>query len=612
MSGYNQYGFGGGYSPNYRNPLQDGGGHKSSSGHKGAFGSAQKSLAKKILKWVAVVLASLLILLWFFLGRFSFMIPHAFSLSGFPFGTRNYIVLFQNNYELRPTGGFISTYGLLKFSHGIYKGIEFHDVYGEIDEHEYVEPPLVLAALLKGEGYKGHNFRDANFDPDFTKSKDEIINFYNMVFPDTRIDGVIAGDFTLLENMVALYEPLKVEDYEFTKANLFETLSTVVSDIDRHSEEALKNRKNISAEIVKKIIAKTLILPWRINSVLDTLARALDEKHLLASFTRSGLANAFAKRDWDGALPGSKSGDFVAVSDANYGGMKSNRYITRDVSYELNVSGAEDILGNPIVTAKVTIQIKHNGIWNIPLSGPYTGYLRTLIPLGSDVKAGGTVNEVREDAMVLGQLLEIPVGGEATYTYEYQLPEYVWVDGVYSLRLQKQPGTLADHYRVIVKAPQGQSIESPYFDVRENVAFYETNLLTDQNLSFTLLPDKNSPRIVSHEITALNEITIVFNEQVSVDFAGDSLNYQITDMNFTHPTASDTIQITNIRVDGSAVIISTEGMTDQPEERYEVVLKNIRDLAGNLITPSPRTVTVIQDAHAEAESGGATSNDTES
>ncbi len=556
--------------------------------------NTKPKFSHKIAKYAAAIIAVILLGIWLFLGSFRFMMPGFFSLTGFPFGTRNYLILFQNNYELRPTGGFISNYGVLKFSHGLYAGLEFHDVYGDIDKHDYVEPPLVLSTLLKGPGFEGLTFRDANYDPDFPKSKDELIKFYNMVYPDTKIDGVIAADFTFLENMVGMYEPLSVENYELTRANLFETLSSVVSDIDRHNEEALKNRKNISGEIVKKIITKTIILPWRISGALDELARAFDEKHVVAAFNRSGLANAFAKRYWDGATPQSESGDFLAINDANYGGMKTNRYISHDVTYELNVTGQKDIRGNPVVTAKVTTQIEHNGIWNIPLSGPYTGYLRTLIPLSSNVTTGGTVKENREDSISLGELINIPVGGEATYSYEYTLPEYVWSEGIYNLHLHKQPGTLADHYRVIVHVPQGQSLDSPDFDVRENVAFYETNLLTDQNLSFTLLPDENPPRIVSHEVTAMNEITIVFNEPLSTDFAADGLNYQITDMDYSDTTVKDSISIINARVDGSAVILTTSGMTPQKDERYEIVLKNLRDFAGNIITPNPRTITVVQ------------------
>lgn len=555
---------------------------------------AKKTVSHKIRNWTIAILAALLFVVWLCLGDFRFMMWRYPSLSGFPFGTRTYIILFQNNYELRPTGGFISTYGVLKFSHGLYAGLDFYDVYGTIDDHEFVEPPLVLSALLSGEGYQGHTFRDANFDPDFRISEEELIKFYEMTNPDVEVDGVIAADFTFLERLVGLYEPISIDDFSLTQENLFETLSAVVSDIDRHSEEALATRKDIAAPLVKKIIFKSIILPWRLFTIRDMLVEAFNEKHVLAAFTRSGLESSFNLRGWDGALPESGLGDFLAVNEGNYGGMKSDRYMTRDVQYELTVTDKNDVLGNPVVNANVTVTLSHEGGWNTPLSGKYTGYLRTMIPLGSKITAGGTVSEEREDSAVLGEMVTLDPGQSVTYSYSYELPEYIWNDGNYLLHLHKQPGTLADHYRVIVHLPDGESMNSNNFDVRENVGFFETNLLADTNLSFSMVPDTVGPRIVMHELTAMNQITIVFNEAVNVDHAGDILNYEIMDTNFANADVTDSIVISSIRVDGSAVILTTSGMSDQPEERYEIQLRGITDTKGNFITPDPRTITVVQ------------------
>lgn len=547
-------------------------------------------------KWLIAVMAIIFLMgfsIWLLMGPFRFMFWRYAGFSGFPLGSRTYIVLFQNNYELRPSGGFISTYGELTFSNGFFTGIEFHDVYAEIDDHEYIEPPLILSALLSGEGYQGHTFRDANFDPDFNITRDALIEFYGLVYPETKVDGVIAADFTFLEQLLGLYEPLEVDGYELTEQNLFETLSSVVSDIDRHNEEALAERKNITSPIVKKIIFKSVILPWRLLTIRDLAAEAFEEKHLLASFTRGGLQKSFHSRNWDGALPQSDRGDFLAINDANYGGMKSNRYINRDVQYEMELTNKTDVLGNRVIIANVAVTLSHEGIWNIPLSGPYTAYLRTMIPLGSKVLQGSEITEDRDDVYVLGEMVELAPGESVTYSYSYELPEYIWSDGVYNLHLHKQPGTDGDRYRVLVKLPQGLSMESSTFDVRENIGIFETSLTSDVELSFSILDDQNPPRIVSHEITAMNEITVVFNEPLNVDHAQDSANYQIIDTNFTNDDITDEIKIENIRVDGAAIILSTSGMTSQVEERYELTLRGITDQRGNATSPNPRMVTVI-------------------
>jgi len=525
----------------------------------------------KIAKWIGIVLVGLILVAVILLKGFSFIITKLPSFTGFPFSSHNYLVLFQNNYELRPTGGFISTYGVLKFRHGIFWGIDFGDVYGDVADHPYVEPPKAMGQLLADKDYKGYTFRDTNFDPDFTVAKDEIIKFYNINHPEIKIDGVIAADFTALENLVALYEPLKIDDYEFTKQNLFESLSSIVSDIDRHDEETLAGRKNIASSIVKKVITRTVLLPWRVRAASDVMLQAFDEKHMLASFNQSGLQKAFAKRGWDGSLPNGDAGDYLAVNNANYGGMKSNRYLEQDVIYELNV------MPNHSVEAKVTVNLAHYGNWNVPLSGKYKGYLRIFYP--------GGMQE---------QILGIEPGDTVSYTYSYVLPESVWADGVYNLRLVKQPGTLANRYRVVVRVPSGESVKGEDFVIKENVALYDTNLLSDQNLSFELVPDTNPPRVIAHDLISLNQIEIEFNEWLSAALTSNLFNYEVIDLDKKNSNKTDSLKVSEVRVEGSKVIITTTGMTVQPTERYQVLLKNVQDLKGNTIVPNLRKLTVVQ------------------
>ncbi len=549
---------------------------------------------QRIRNIAIALLAVAFFLLWLFLGPFRFMLWRAPSFTGFPFGTRTYLVLFQNNYELRPTGGFISSYGELTFSHGLFTGMEFHDVYAKIDDHPYQEPPLVMGTLLEDSNYTGYSFRDANFDPDFRLTQTELTEMYQLTNPDARIDGVLAVDFTFLERWVGLFEPVSVEGQSLTEDNLFETLSSLASDVDRHNEEALATRKNITSPLIKKLLIKTLIFPWRTHAFLELLAQGFTEKHVLATFTRSGLASSFRDRNWDGALPQSDMGDFLVVNEGNYGGMKSDRYLMRDVQYELEVTDQKDILGNPVVKATVSITLSHEGGNNIPLSGPYKGYLRVLLPRGSQILQGSDITEDREDSEVLGQIVQLAPGESVTYTYSYELPEYVWSNDTYYLHLHKQPGTLGDHYRVIVHVPEGMSLTAPGMDVRENVAFLDTPLLTDLNLNFSLIEDTKPPRIVSNEMTALNQITLIFNEFLSSQEAGDPLNYQVVDLDTTNAGTTDEVTVSSVRVDGNIVILTTTGMTAQDEEFYSVIFRGLSDQKGNAQTPNPRTVTVVQ------------------
>ena len=83
-----------------------------------------------------------------------------------------------------------------------------------------------------------------------------------------------------------------------------------------------------------------------------------------------------------------------------------------------------------------------------------------MIPKGADIEEGGDVTEKREDLQTTGDLIKLQPGESVTYTYSYELPEYVWNDGTYFLHLHKQPGTQGDPYRVVVRVPQGMSLRA--------------------------------------------------------------------------------------------------------------------------------------------------------
>ncbi|MBU0981901.1 DUF4012 domain-containing protein [Patescibacteria group bacterium] len=416
--------------------------------------SKAKSFLIRLAKWAVALLTVIFIITWLFFGQFRFLVTRFPSLTGFPFGSRTYLVLIQNNGELRPTGGAITAYGELKFSHGLYRGVEWFDANGEITNHKQIDPPLVISALNDNQSY---TFQDANFDPDFNLAKEKLTEFYQLTHPEARIDGIIALDQTFMEAL------LGAQDY--------------------------------TGESLSKIISKSTYLPWAAHRTLSRAATAFEEKHLLASFNRAHLQKQFIKRNWTGALPESSAGDFLAINDAIYSGENQSRYIIRDITYELNVSSRSDVLGNPTINAKTTITYQNENV------DTYQSYLRLLVPLGSDLSSTGSISEQRSDIFVIGELTEVQPDETHLYTYEYELPEYVWSNGTYYLHLHKQPGTLADHYRVIVRLAPGLTLQSDQFSSRENFAIFETNLEKDLNLSFQIVEDLSPVIAPTREIT---------------------------------------------------------------------------------------------------------------
>jgi len=539
------------------------------------------SKASKIKKGLLLALGLLLFCIWFSLGDLRFMFWRSPSFTGFPFGSRTYLVLIQDNYELRPTGGSILGYGLMTFSHGLYTGTTFYEVDKSFKNPG--EAPLVLSALLPTDT----GTAPANYDPDFRLTKDELIQEFKASQPTLELNGVIALDLHFVQNWLNLYDP---------DENFFTSAVT-----DEHPGAFIGTR-------LQSLTTKSIILPWRLFTVRDLIVQSFQEKHLLAAFDLDGLQDSFHSRNWDGGLPQSDTGDFLAVNEGNYGGANSDRYLTRDVRYDLSIGSKRDVLGNPVITATTTVTLTHNGTDNLPLSGAYSGYLRTMIPLSSKIITGGTVSEARKDVEVLGELVKLAPGKSVTYTYTYELPEYVWNNGVYYLHLHKQPGTDGDYYRVVVHAPADVALAAPAFTVHENTASFDTHLTSDATLSFSLLPDVNPPRPTVAAVPALNQITLTFNEALNPTSASDPSHYKVVDLNESDSTVTDVVQVLSATVEGTLVTLTTDGMTSQPGESYDVSMQDLTDLASNAMTPSPTSLTVMQTVAAPATEPEATTD----
>jgi len=93
---------------------------------------------------------------------------------------RKYFVLFQNDNELRPTGGFMTAFAKLFVENGVVTPEKSDDIY-ELDKKFAKKPPIpeILKQYLVTE--KKWNLRDMNISPDFKESMETFWQYYSMV-----------------------------------------------------------------------------------------------------------------------------------------------------------------------------------------------------------------------------------------------------------------------------------------------------------------------------------------------------------------------------------------------------------------------------------------------
>ena len=543
---------------------------------------------------VLLVIGGLLFFLATFIisvaGGLRVFFPYLGELTGLPFGQKNYLIVFQNNNELRPAGGFISSFGKLQFTAGLPTGIQIEDVYGQIDEHARLPAPYPMEKLLANEWYKGYSFRDANYSPNFPDSAQELTRLYHLTRPAEKIDGIIALNFRVLEDLLDALGPINVEGKYLSKDNLFEELTNQVNDVDRHNLESLANRKSILKPLANAVIKKILLNPFKLRKISDMITRSLSKKDLQLYFDSESLQKLAEKNGWAGEWPVARSGDFLAISEANLGGMKSDRYIDRRVTYKVKFS-EEYFRSNAAPEANLQVEVNHFGIENIPLSGPYTGYFRIYTSPEQVKNAFSQTAPVAKQAP-FDQLIQLQPGKSTTIQKNYQLPRDIIKNSIYSLDLLKQAGTAADLYTVIIELPRGYRIESDTLESRENIGFWQGPLTTDLQLKLKVVEDQSPPHLVNQQNSEINHISIHFNEDLNQNFAADPFSYVVTDLNLKHPESTDQIRLRKVETTAKDIHLYLTGQTNQPEEHYAIQLKNLRDTHGNVL--SDRQITVVQ------------------
>ena len=414
-------------------------------------------------------------------------------------GPRTYLLLAQNNQELRATGGFISGVGELRIHGGRLVSLEFSDSYA-VDNlqvpHELT--PIDFRVSLLGDLWF---FRDTNWNADFPTSARRALEVYAQD-RGTVADGVITLDLSALGLVVDALGPLQVDGIAepVTGQNIQQILQSQWAEptVGPGSEEGRDaewwlHRKDFMGQIAGAAFDKLLtgqgVDPIKLAR---NVKRALDEKRILIYLSEPQAMALLRERNWDGALPDpGQSHDVLLVIDSNVGFNKVDVNIERSIRYHLDLGAAEG------PRARLTISYRNQSATPVKncvqesrygdayadmMDRCYWDYVRVYTPADSQWLAGpepllppgslsartdqglrqqGIPAILSEDGWtLLTNFFALEPGGQQTLSFEYQLPEDVQIqddDGLlhYQLRVQKQPGTVAVPFELTVTLPPG-------------------------------------------------------------------------------------------------------------------------------------------------------------
>lgn len=411
-------------------------------------------------------------------------------------GPRRYLIMAQNEDELRATGGFLTGAGLVTVENGRIADLRFRDS-SDVDNiaaKPYDFPPQPLYDFM---GLEIFVFRDANFWPDFPTSARKAIDLYAYGLDVEPLDGAIAIDQEFLRLLVEAIGPVPIPDSEqVINANNLLQILREARDIQEGQEvgEWVLNRKAFLGGFAAAIRGK---VETEFGSIdLPKLARnmsaAADRRHLSIYLRDPDAATALAATGWDGRLPTAPPGDFLMAVDTNVGYNKVNLLVERALTYEVDLG--------PQPTATLNVLYTHTGE---PQDEPcfqgvteefeqatpyltladkcYWNYLRVYVPGGSVLQASsnhtvpgetlfngrtwdGPAQTVAEQPglTTFANFMLLPRASELTGMFQYQLPQGVVQseDGatVYQLTVFKQPGTRPQSLTLFVTLPVGATL----------------------------------------------------------------------------------------------------------------------------------------------------------
>lgn len=408
-----------------------------------------------------------------------------------------YLVLLENNTELRPAGGFIGTYAVIEVNKGKINIIKVEGT--EIIDRNTPEdwrptPPMILKKHL---GVDRWYFRDANWSPDFGESAKKALELYKGeggVKAD-NINAIIAITPTVVEELMMIVGPVEVQDVEFTAENVTEKLEYEVEygyeDKDIHVLERKQIIEPFMKELIKRLTSGAL---FNINNYLDLFSRLAMERQIFLYSLDEELQKFIVNEKLSGQIV-QTDGDYLLWVDANLAALKTDVAIER----KLNYSFYQDENGKILATAEMTYDHKGSFDWR---TSRYRTYARLFVPFGSELisvdgamkwdrtSAPGEVHQGTElNKTWFGSFIAIEPGKTDKLSFTYYLPDQIGQqikDGMYTLFVQKQLGTidtsltLGLDFGTNITVAKPAEEEGDYGDDRYNLI---TNLRVDREFT---------------------------------------------------------------------------------------------------------------------------------
>jgi len=364
---------------------------------------------------------------------------------------KKYLVLFQNDAELRPTGGFLTAFAVINIENGKVEPEKSDDIY-ELDKKYRTKQPIPeqLGRYLTTE--KSWNLRDMNISPDFKVSMDQFFPEYSQIpgEPD-NVDGIITVDTKVLTDLLTVLGPIEVPGYGLFSSKIDprcdcpEIIYILSEIITRPTPYLRDDRKGVLGPLMRSVLTKSYASPKTVwPQLLQTGMDNIAGRHIQFYFLDEDAQAAAETINAAGRLKPAPDSDFLAIVNANLAGAKSNLFVTYDVAQV--VSAPQD----GFITKQLEITYKNSrksdncnleaGL--LCLNSTLKDWTRIYVPQGSELISSEGFKETAEMSEELGfsvinGFFTLEPLGTAKIRLEYKVP---YTNDEYQLYVWKQGG----------------------------------------------------------------------------------------------------------------------------------------------------------------------------
>jgi hypothetical protein len=383
---------------------------------------------------------------------------------------KKYLILFQNDKELRPTGGFITAYAIFNIDKGVITIERSEDIYNLDDSvpNKKRAPEPILKYLP---GVRTFNLRDSNLSPDFIESMETFKEMYDRAGRRVEVDGIVAIDTYVLVNTIKILDDsvtaggVTFNTQNDERCDCPQVIYELEDNISRPVNYIKEDRKGLLGDLLQAIMTKALSsspkLYW--GPLFQSFITGMNEKHIMAYLYNDEAQKGIEALNAAGRVR-KFDGDYLHINETNFSGAKVNIFMQEEVenAYEVDKDG--------VITKTVTIRYKNpyppsdcnleRG--GLCLNAEYRDWFRIYVPEGSELieSDGSQVKiETYEDLgkTVFDGFLTVRPKGTKTFTIKYKLPFKLEKGSPLPLLIQKQPGTDGHVYTNVVN---GKTVET--------------------------------------------------------------------------------------------------------------------------------------------------------